>query len=284
MAVTKLADVASQVQEFWSPLFAEELRESLLLGAKVDKAYEGEIKQKGDTVKVSQINAPAGSLKTVGVDADTFDTETLSTTQIEIKADKRAVAAYEFEDLVQLQSQIGEKDSAIRQSLLYAVEKQINDYLYSLVAPSAAAPDHVLGSTATLTAAVLANVRQLAGEAKWLKNKPWHGLVDPQYFADILEATTLTSSDYISGQPVMSGMLGSPRYGFNIMEDNSQSGGTGIFFHPDFMHLVMQQEARFKLSDQHANKRFGYVLSVDLVFGAKQGIDGDKKVIKVSVA
>jgi hypothetical protein len=36
-----------------------------------------------------------------------------------------------------------------------------------------------------------------------------------------------------------------------------------------------------KVSDLHSNKQFGYVISVRLVVGAEQGIDGDKKAIVV---
>ncbi len=70
MAVTDLASVANQIQKFWSPMFMKELRASLLLGALVNKDYDGEIKKMGDRVRVSQINAPAGQLLTVAADGE----------------------------------------------------------------------------------------------------------------------------------------------------------------------------------------------------------------------
>ena len=71
---------------------------------------------------------------------DAFNTEALSTSYVDIVANKRAVSAMEFEDLVDLQSQLGDEKSEIRSSLVAAVAEQINDYLYTLVSPSAAAP------------------------------------------------------------------------------------------------------------------------------------------------
>jgi hypothetical protein len=283
MGMSSVAEVQDQIQKFWSPLFTKELREQLLLGSLVNKDYQGEIKQQGDTVYVSQISAPAGSLKTVGTDADEFDSDTLVTTRVPIVANKRATAAFELSELADLQSQIGSAQSAIRESLMYSVEKQINDYLYSIIAPSAGSPDHVLNSVSTMDASQVLAIRELAAVAKWLKDKSWYGLMDPAYYNNILAATTMTSRDYTGGdQPTVSGQVATQRFGFNLLEDNSLSNKEAYFFHPDFMHLVMQTQARFKVSDLHANKKFGYLVSVDMIFGAAQGIAGDKKVISVS--
>lgn len=286
MSLTTLAAVNDQIQKFWSPMFMKELRESLMLGALVNRDYSGDIKALGDTVKVSQINAPTGELRTAGVDADSFDSEALSTTQVSVTADKRAVASFEFEDLVQLQSQIGAEDSEIRQSLLFAVEKKINSYLYSLVSPSTASPDHLRNSITDFNAAELAALRLLASKAKWEKSKGWWVLCDPSYYSDILNAATLTSQDYVGGEtPVVGGQVVNKRFGFNILEDNSLTTDAALIFHPDFLYMVMQQAPRFKVSDQHANKKFGYVISVDIVFGAKLGIQGSlKHIVSVGAA
>ena len=292
MPVTNIGDVAAQVQEKWSAMFMDELRESHKLAALVNREYEGDIRMRGSKVKVSQINAPSSNLRTVGVDADSFDTNQLSTTQVEVDADKRAVSAYEFEDLVMLQSQIGDQDSEIRQSLMHDVGQQINNYLYSLVSPSTATPDHVLDSVTDFNASQAATVRTLAAQAKWDKTKGWWGLLDPVFYSDMLDDTTLASSDYgAADAPIIGGELARQRFGINWMEDNSDgilqlspaSAGAdcGLIFHPDFLYLVMQTTPQFKISDQHANKRFGFVISVDLVFGAKLGISGDLKHIQV---
>lgn len=283
MAITNLGDVTNQIQQYWSPLFTKELRETLLLGGLVNREYEGEIKKGGDRVYVSQINAPTGELLTVGTDADAFTPESMSTSRITVQANRRAVASYEFEDLVDLQSQIDKEKSEVRQSLLYAMSKQINDYLYSsIVSPSTSAPDHELSSVTDLNLAQLSAIRVLAGAAKWNHDKPWYGLVSPQYYADIMDDATLGSRDFgADDAPVIAGQLAFPRMGFNILEDNSRTGDYGLFFHPDFMHMVMQQQVQVKVSDLHAQKKFGYVMSVDVVFGAVLGVTGDEKHIRV---
>lgn len=282
MTATKLADVTYQMQTYWAPVFTKQLREKLLLGSLVSKDYDGEIKKGGDTVRVSQVNAPTGQLLTIGTDADSFDTEAISTSYVDIKADKRAVAAYEFEDLVDIQSQIESTRPEVRDSLIFAMNKQINDYLFTLVNPSSASPDHLVSGVTDFNASQVAAVRKLAATAKWMKNKPWYILSDPSYYSDLLNATTLTSTDYgATDAPVISGQIAMQRYGFNIFEDDSMSTDYALAFHPDFMHMVSQSEVQVKISDLHSQKKFGYVMSVDLIFGAKLGINGNVKHIKV---
>lgn len=281
MSATTLATIADQIQKYWSPLFTKQLRESLLLGGLVDKKYQGAIARGGDTVRVSQVNAPAGQNLTVGTDADTFNTEAISTTYVDIKADKRAVAAYEFQDLVELQSQI-DNNLDVRESLMFAMNKQVNDYLWSLVSASTSAPDHNINAVSDFNSSQLSACRVLAAQAKWRPEPGWYVLADPQYYGDLLNATTIVSSDFSAGDaPIVGGMIGTKRFGFSIFEDNSRSADHALVFHPDFMHLVQQQAVQVKVSDMHALGKFGYKLSVDMVYGAKLGINGSIKHIQV---
>lgn len=280
MSQTNLTDVQYQIQTKWAPIGMKELREALLLGALVNKDYEGAIGKEGDTVRVSQLAAPTGELRTIGTNADEFASDKQVWSKVDIKADKRAVASFEVTDLAELQSQIGspQGQSEIRSALIYSVSRQINDYLWSLVAPSTSNPDHLLNSKANCGATELLAIRKLAAKAKWLQDGRWYGLLNPDYYNDILSATTMVSKDYVGDEaPTVAGQIANKRFGFNLLEDNSRNSAMGLFFHPDFMHLVTQQQMRFKVSDLHSNNKFAYVVSADIVFGAKLGIDGDKK-------
>lgn len=290
MSATLLANVNDQVQTFWSPLFEDELKEKTLLPSLVSKKYDGEIKAGGNVVRVSQINRPSGAIKTVGSGHETFSAETLSTQYVSVTANKVITAAFEFDDLVQLQSQIGAQDSKIRQAMLEAVEMKLNSYLYSLVSPSSSAPDHIINGVSDFNAAELVGVRKLASQAKWPADGGWWLLADPSYYNDLLSATTLTSSEYVPDAPVVGGKMAMQRFGFNILEDNSAGMGQlspaaagadyALAFHPDFMHLVMGAP-EFKVSDLHSNKQFGYVISVRMIVGAALGNDGNVKHIKI---
>lgn len=279
MSTVTLAQVDEQIATYWGPLFTQRLREVLLLPQLVSKEYEGAIADQGDTVRVSEIRDPTGEIRTVGVDADSFGDEPVTTVKVDVTADKRAVAAYKIQDLVTLQSQLN--TPKFQDGLIFAIAKKVNTYLWSLVSPSASSPDHDIGSTSAITAGILGDVRQLASEAKWNPSTPWYGLLSPAYWNDILTDTTLASSDFVNDAPMVNGQRARNLFGFGLYEDNSQTGKVGLFFDPDFMLHVIQQAVRIKVSDLHSQNKFGFLLSVDTVFGAKLGIDGAKKHIKV---
>lgn len=282
MGTTLIADLQDQVQTKWSALFMQEFLESHLLASLVNKDYEGEIRQRNDKVTVSQIVSPTDTqLRTIGVDADTFESRKLETLKVDLTADKRATESYEFEDLIDLQTIIDTNDPKIRQSMMFSVGKQINDYLYSLVAPSAAAPDHTLTGVAALNAANMLSIRTLASQSKWPAQERWL-LADPQYYSDVVADQSYSETDFGGMDiPGMTGRVGARRYGFNILEDDSRSAQEALAFHPDWLLLAMQTTPRFKISDLHSNKQFGFCLSVDVIFGATLGINGNVKHITV---
>lgn len=282
MTATALSDVQYQIQKFWAPMFTKQLRNSLLLGSLVNRDYQGTIAKGGDTVTVSQINAPTGQLLTVGTNADGYTPEALSTSYIQIQATKRAVASFQFEDLVGLQANLDQDNSEVRASLLYAMNKQIENYLLTLVNPSTSAPDHLISGVTDFNASQLSGARMRAAIALWDESKPWYVLADPSYYSDLLNAQTLVSSDYVGGDmATVGGKIGMKRFGFQIFEHNLLGTDTAIIFHPDFLHLVMQQEVQVKVSDLHPTGKFGYAISVDCVFGAALGINGNVKHQKV---
>jgi hypothetical protein len=217
---------------------------------------------------------------TVGTDADSFSPEAVTTTYVDIKADKRAVASVEFSDLVELQSQVDR--NKVQDTLMFAMSRQINNYLYSLVSPSTSAPDHLISGVADFNATQLGACRVLAAQAKWAEDNNWYALLDPQYYQDLLNSTTVASNEFgATDSPTIQGRLSLKRMGFNVIQDTSRTVDQGLLFHPDFMHMVQQTEVQVKISDLHAQKKFGFVMSVDLVFGAKLGLQGDVKHIKV---
>lgn len=278
MNETKLANVVNQVQKYWAPKFTSEFRESLLLGSLVNREYSGEIRKGGDEVTVSQVVAPEGQLLDAQTQ-DSFDSDLLTTTDVKVKADKRAVASYLFHDIVDIQSLIDKDNPEVMNALRFAMEKQVNDYLYGLVAPSSSSPDHDVSGVTNFDATALLNARTLAAAAKWPPE--WYLLLGPGYYTNLLAAQTLTSSDYVPDAPVVGGRVMSKRFGFNIAEDNSRASQYGLAFHKDFLLMVQQTEVQIKVSDLHSQGKFGYLMSVDMIFGAKLGIDGAKKHIKI---
>lgn len=292
MSATLVNEVSEQAQKFWAPVLKDELKEASIVASIVNKEYQGEIKRGGDTAYVSMIQRPSAERKTIGAGADTFSSQKMVTQRVGIVADQRITASFELEDLIDLQTQLGNPDgqSKIRQVLLESLQINLNDYLYSLVAPSTATPDHTLTGVTNFDATQLNIVRKLASQAKWMRQGGWYLLADPSYMSDMLNSSVLTSADFTGGadRPVIGGQMAVNRFGFSILEDNSAGlaglGTTGedcaLAFHPDFLYLVMG-DPQIKVSDLHSNKQHGYLVSVDMWCGAKLGIEGDVKHISI---
>jgi len=290
MSATLVQELSNQVQKFWAPMMVDELKEMAILPTLVSKDYDGEIKQAGDTVYISMVETPDGSIKTIGVDHQNYSSEKLKTQRVAVVADTIIEATYELDSLIDLQTQLGspEGKSKIRAGLNKSLELNLNKFLYGKVAPSTSAPDHSIASVTDFNAARVLSNRLLASQAKWSSEGGWWALLDPSFYNDFLSAATLVSSDFVgSDLPTIGGKKPFNRFGFNILEDNSDAmsqlsptaatSDLALMFQPDFMYLVMQQQPMIKISDLHANKQRGYLLTAEFVCGAGLGIQGAVK-------
>lgn len=293
MATTNLTDIQTSIQKFWAPMFQKQLIETNALAALLNREYEGQIKSAGNTVVVNQLNRPNGQIKNTGVDADyaTFSPEKMSLSSVEVKADQVITAFFEIDDIAKLQSMVGAQDGEMRTKLLEAANIKLNNYLYGLVA--AATPTNNTFTTVNeFNASALRQLRTAASKLKWEKSKGWWVMASPDYYGNLLDSQTIVSTDYTGGEvPTIGGEIINKRYGFNIVEDNSDGlllldgadvGKAALAFHPDFMYLVMQEEPQFFVADGLANNEFVYKIGVRMIVGAKIGIAGADKFLKVS--
>jgi hypothetical protein len=279
MAKTEIGQVVNQVQKFWAPLAMDALVNKKILSGLCNKEYEGQIKKKGDTVRVSIVDNLVGQTRTIGTDAMSFTPEALSMQHVDVKADKLFIASVEIDDIVDIQSQIDKGETKLLDALTEAVKNQVNKYLYSLVNPILA---NEIQSNTNLDSAALLDIRKRAAQAKWKKEGGWYGLVDPSYYNDILADQVLASIDYQNEKPSEAGVVANKRYGFQIFEDDGLATDKGLFFHPDFLLFVKQTEMEIKISDKHSSKELGYVMSAHFYGGAKLGPQGDSKHIYVT--
>jgi hypothetical protein len=276
--VNGTVDLANLIPEIWSPLMYNELRSKLILADIFNRDYEGSLTQMGDIVRVNQINAPTGEILTS--DKDTFSTEAMTVTQDTITVNKRASASFEFTSLAQLQSQAFERDA--QEALVYAIRKQLEDTIIAALVPSTSSPDHDIApaSASDLAAADVAGMRTLLSTAK-VPIQDRYLVLAPSYYGDIIQKTTVASRDFIpAGAPSSTGLISEPLFGFTVAEHDGLSADVGYAVHKSALSLVMQQGIRIKISDQHPNQRYGYILSADMVFGLS--LFDNKRIVKIS--
>lgn len=271
-------ELQNLIPTMWSTQMYDELRQSLMLGSFFMRDYEGEIRNAGDTVKVNQINAPTGENLEFGVD-NTLDinSEAMTITQKEVKADRLGTASYLVENLAQLQSL--EFQAKAREALVFAVQKQVEDYIESLIVP-VGAQDIAPTVLSDLGTGDVANLRRLLSKSK----VPVQGrklFLDVDYHSDIIQKATFASSDFVpAGSPTATGEFSSPIYGFQVAEHNGFAADLGYACHPDAIAHVIQDEMSVKLSDMHPAGKRGWLLTTEIFFGAK--LFDNTRVCKIS--
>lgn len=263
MGVNGKTELDYLIPEIWSAKMYQELRNDVMFANIFSREYEGEIRSFGDTVNVQQIVAPTGEILTD--DKAQFNSSTMQVNRIAITANKRASAAFEFTDMVQLQSMSFQQDA--QEALLHAIRLKLENDIIAALVPSASNPDHQISpaSASDLASADLGTIRTLLSAAKVpVSNRKL--LLAPSYYGDLLSKTQVTSSDFVSGNSAQAGVI-SQFMGFEIMEHNLLPADVGYAVHPSALLLVMQQDIRIKISDLHSQNKFGYLLSADFVYG-----------------
>lgn len=295
MASTNLTDLQNQVEKLWVPMWEGSLQESAspllaLTQAAYQNAAGGTEMARGDTVYISRISKLTAQDKAVSdSDADHIDAEKIETSRIAVVADRQASMSLEFSSLAELQSQLNSNGDKIREEMFAAVMRKMSQHVWTKIAPSASAPDHDLGSVTDFNAAQFSAVRTLAaqqfwGDSKWL-------LLDPQYYSDVLDDTTLASSDYTGDDaPMVSGRVARQRFGFNVIEDESIGSATGpsgvtsdygLAFTPDFLYTVVQQAPTFRVIDNAPRGVRTFTLDLKVVYGCKLAHQGALKHIRI---
>lgn len=276
MSVNGVAAMNNLVPEVFSANIYDELRNSIAFLNVFSREYEGEIRGLGDVVRISQIQAPNGEI--ISTDTNSFGSETMTVNNFSITVNKRASAAFEFTDLAQLQSLSFQEEA--QQALVYAIRLKIENDIISALVPSASAPDHDIAPAAAsdLAAADVAAMRTLLSAAKVpVQNRAL--MLSPTYYGDLLTKTQITSRDFVQGNSAESGVVDN-FLGFRIMEHNLLPSDEGYAVHPSAMQLALQQEVRVKISDLHAQNKYGYLMSADIVYGFT--LMDDERIVKIS--
>ena len=267
MFVNGTADqIVKMIPTVWSPLMFQELRNKIAYLNLFSRAYEGEIKEKGNTVKVNQIVAPNGEILTN--DKDQFNPEELAINQFEITADRRAVASFEITDLAKLQSLDFQME--MMNALVYSIQKQMEVDIQSIMIPSAAAPDHALAALigASFDVADVVALRTLLSVAKVPFDENMYLALSPTFYGSLMQKNQVVSADFGSVNDLMAGEVRKIA-GFKVFEHNLEEGSKARAFHTSAVQVVTQSQVNIQISNLHSQKKFGYLVSADIVYGRK---------------
>ncbi len=200
------------VPEIWSSNFYETLLATLPFKDIINKDYEGEISNLGDTVKISTV--PEFGEATEFSEDQRVDADAVTVTQQSLVINKQVAKDFIVTNKALLQS-LPFVDK-LRDLAVYAIMKKIEMGIIALLVPSPSNPDHAIAfdSATTLGLADMLEGKELL-DAQDVPAPDRHMVVGSAQLNDIFNITGFTSSDFlVGGSPLSSGQIPTQLLGF----------------------------------------------------------------------
>ena len=217
--------VTSFIPEIWAARLLEKLEKAHVYAALVNRDYEGEIKNAGDTVHINTL----GDLTIGTYDGTTAITyEDLATSSQDLVIDQKKYFAFRVDDVEKVQAMPGLVEAAT-QNAAYELNDVNDKFLAATLAAGATA---VSATAVSLTAAnVYQNViamkvaldrANVPTEARWL-------VVDPAFHALLLQDERFVSfGTDITNERLTNGRVGRA-VGFDIYVSNNAPEASGTY-------------------------------------------------------
>ena len=263
MSTNGKVEFAHLIPTVWSSLIYQELRHRVAYLNLCHRDYEGEIRNLGDKVKVNTIIAPEGEILTN--DKASFNPEEFKTSQFEIEADRRAVASFEITDMAKLQSL--EFQQEVINALVYSIQLQMEKDIQGIMIPKSDNRLTTLVGSSFDVADVVA-LRTLLRENLVPADENLYLSTSPTFYGSLMQKNMVVGADFGSVNDLMAGDV-KKLAGFKTFEHDLEVGKVARAFHTSALQVVAQTEVNVKISDLHAQKKFGYLVSADIVYGRK---------------
>ena len=216
----------SFIPEIWSALVLETLKKSAVYAGPtvVNRDYEGDIRNQGDTVRIRSVSDPTISTYSKN---GTLTYETLTDAQRALLIDQAKSFSFSVDDIDRVQSPGGELEAALVQAA-YKLRDTADQYVAGLYTGAQVA--NQIGTVSVTTAALaytqLRKLSVLLDQA----NVPMEGryvIVPPWYYGLLLEDDKFVKVD-ASGttQGLRNGIVGQA-LGFDVLKSNNAPLVTG---------------------------------------------------------
>jgi hypothetical protein len=146
--------IESFIPEIWSDKLFVRLRKALVFGSVVNRDYEGEIKEVGDTVKINEIGPITVNSYTKN---STITFETLSSAQKQLVVDQAAYFAFKVDDIDEAQSKPKVMSGAMDEAA-YAVADNIDKFIAGLYTQAGVVDTTYMGSAGSAISVTSGNV------------------------------------------------------------------------------------------------------------------------------
>ncbi len=217
----------SFIPEIWSATMLSSLKKALVYAQPgvVNRDYEGEIRNGGDTVRIKSLNRP--TIGTYTKNSTTISPETLTDAQRALLIDQAKYFAFEVDDIDAAQSPGGDLEEALREAA-YGLRDVADQYVAALYTGAQSA--NQIGTVSVTTGALAyTQLRKLATKLDEA-NVPQEGryaIVPPWYHGLLLEEDKFVRVDASgTSEGLRNGIVGRA-LGFDIMKSNNAPLVTG---------------------------------------------------------
>lgn len=265
------------VPQIWSTNWYNALLADLPFNSVVSKDYEGEIKNLGDTVKISQF--PEFSDATELAEAAANDADAITVTQQSLVINKRIVKDFIVTDKASLQS-LPAMDK-LQDLAIFAILKKVQSIIIAATLPSTSSPDHTIGYTGgvVLDLAKIISTKKLL-DAQNVPAENRHAVLGTNQANDLFAITNFTSSDFITGNsPVTTGKMGNALLGY-MPHMTTEVGDVCYMFHRSYFTMAAQKDLSPKVFDLGVNGVRGARVNLDILAGFK--LLDSKRVVSIS--
>ena len=275
--MTAAVHTAAIVPEIWSARFYDVLLAELPFNESINRDYEQEIANLGDTVNISTV-PEFDEAQNIAEDQKS-DAKAVTITGQQLVINKRFACDYIVTKRAQLQS-LSFMDE-LRDKAIFSIMKAMHSQIVTDTVPSASDPDHQIAydSGTTLALADMLEAKELL-DAQDVPSMSRIGILGSAQLNDLFNVTSFTSKDFIpAGSPTSSGNFDTPLLGFDI-KWSTEVGNTCYFFHPSYFTMAIQDQLSVELYDLGVQGKRGTRVNVDLLAGFKQ-LD-DTRVVQIS--
>ena len=213
--------VTSFIPELWNARLLFALEKNHVATNLVNRNYEGEIKNAGDTVHINTLGAVSVRTYAQGTDL-TYDA--LATTDQQLEIDQQKYFAFALDDVDKAQAAGDIMDTAMGRAA-YSLADVSDAFLLGKIAAGGASANYV-GSSGSPVALTKSNIYEniVALRTKLDKqNVPTQGrtlVVPPEAYALLLQDERFTKVDATAESAIVNGLVGRVA-GFDIYESNN---------------------------------------------------------------
>lgn len=262
---TNKSDLQDILQTKWSNILYDDLIAQRKLFTLLRSEYEGDIKEVDDKVVVNYVKTAVGQELTG--DQRSFEAEEMVVGKYEIAANKIAIASFDLPNLKRLESPefVLKMQKALREGIELKIEAGVIAMLTGATYPAG----HALQTATTdlLDDKDIGRIRAALSK-KHVPKEERYCFGDVDFTQLLIDTNKLTSRDFSSNNSSDDASIRKVQ-GFIYDEHDYLPAKTLLAFHRSAAHVVMGSEVVFKISDQHANKKLGYVVSAHVIWGSK---------------